>query len=174
MTLFSTFQHYLRFVLYVIDTGRRGRRPLRTSCVKHPAKLQFEYLIPIPLSLFPMWINPNLLNYLKISDSREWIYPFRLAVGDSNWARSASVKNHAFLDCQACRASAQLRFPHQKSIFFRTWIVQRSFCDKFIARQGKSTVNTWCINEHFDEVLRRIYCKNRTRFESPTAKPCKL
>ncbi|MBQ4630435.1 MAG: hypothetical protein IJB70_05600, partial [Clostridia bacterium] len=48
-------------------------------------------------------------------------------------------------------------------------IVQRSFCDKFIARQGKSTVNTWCINEHFDEVLRRIYCKNRTLFESPTA-----
>ena len=79
-------------------------------------------------------------------------------------------EKHVFLDCQACRASAQLRFPHQKSIFFRTWIVQRSFCDKFIARQGKSTVNTWCINEHFDEVLRRIYCKNRTRFESPTAK----
>ena len=41
MTLFSTFQYYLRFVLDVIDTGRRGRRPLRCPCVKHTDKFQF-------------------------------------------------------------------------------------------------------------------------------------
>ena len=92
-----------------------------------------------------------------------------LAVGDSNWARSANVKNHVFLDCQVCRASAQLHFPHQKSTIFNTWIVRRSFCNKFIARQGKSTDNTLCIIEHFDVVLRRICRKNRTPFESPTA-----
>ena len=73
------------------------------------------------------------------------------------------------MDCQVCRASAQLHFPHQKSTIFNTWIVRRSFCNKFIARQGKSTDNTLCIIEHFDVVLRRICRKNRTPFESPMA-----
>ena len=72
--------------------------------------------------------------------------------------------------CQVCRASAQLHFPHQKFTIFNAWIVRRSFCNKFIARQGKSTDNTLCIIEHFDTVLRRIYRKNRTPFESPMAK----
>ena len=78
------------------------------------------------------------------------------------------------MDCQVCRASAQLHFPHQKSTIFNTWIVRRSFCNKFIARQGKSTDNTLCIIEHFDVVLRRICRKNRTPFESPTATPRRM
>jgi len=97
------------------------------------------------------------------------IASFRLAVGDSNLARSAFVKNRIFFDCQARRASAHLRFSHQKSAIFREWRVWRSFCNKFKARQGKSTGNTHCITEHFDEVLQRIYRKNRTQFESPAA-----
>ncbi len=67
---------------------------------------------------------------------------FALAVGDSNRARSAYVKKHILQDCQARRASAHLRFPHLKYTLFHIWIVRRSFCSKFTARQGKSADNT--------------------------------
>ena len=107
---------------------------------------------------------------IRINHGFSYVLPFAvwtfftssLATGDSNSARSAFVKNRIFFDCQAWRASAHLRFPHQKSAFFREWRVRRSFCNKFKARQEKSTGNTRCIAEHFDEVLRRICRKNRT------------
>jgi len=46
--------------------------------------------------------------------------------------------------------------------FFADGEFEEVFSNKFKARQGKSTVNTVCINEHFAEVLRRICRKNRT------------